>query len=318
MVATWKPEKVKELEKETRNSRVVGLVKVEGMPSSQFQKIREKLVGKAKITVTKNRLIERALQKAGKKDLAEYIDGPTGIIFTDLNPFKLNKILEENKGTAPARRGDTAPYDIIAPKGETTLPAGPVIGELQQAGVKARIDAGKIVIMEDSPIVKKGEEISEQAAAVMNRLDIKPMEIGLELRAACEDGTTYTREVLHIDEQETLGNLGTAYMKAFNLCMNAGIINKTVIKQMLLKAHMEALNLAINQEIINTETIKQFISRANNEMLALSSRIPDAVGEELKQKTVREEKPEPVKEETPVEEDKKEDDAASAMASMFD
>ncbi|MEA1924399.1 MAG: 50S ribosomal protein L10 [Candidatus Altiarchaeota archaeon] len=318
MVATWKPEKVKELEKEIKNSTVVGLVNIEGMPSSQFQKIRDKLVDKAEITVTKNKIIERALEKAGKKDLAGYIDGPTGLILTKLNPFKLNKILEENKGTAPAKKGDKAPYDIIAPKGETPLPAGPVIGELQQAGVKARIDAGKIRIMEDSLIVKNGELISEQAATVMNRLDIKPMEIGLKLRAACEDGTTYTRDILHIDEQETLENLKTTYMKAFNLSMNAGIINKAMITPMLLKAHTEALNLAINQEILNKETIKQLLSKANMEMLALASRIPDAVGEGLKQKTVKEEKPEPIKEETPEKEDNKEDDAASAMASMFD
>ncbi|OYT55087.1 MAG: 50S ribosomal protein L10 [Candidatus Altiarchaeales archaeon ex4484_2] len=309
MVATWKPEKVKELEKEIKNSTVVGLVNIEGMPSNQFQKIRKKLINKAEITVTKNKLIERALEKAGKKDLAGYIDGPTGLILTDLNPFRLNRILEENKGTAPAKKGDKAPYDIIAPKGETPLPAGPVIGELQQAGVKARIDAGKIMIMEDSLIVKEGEVISEQAATVMNRLDIKPMEIGLKLRAACEDGTTYTRDILHIDEAETLGNLKVTYIKAFNLCMNAGIINNAVITPMLLKAQTEALNLAINQEILNKETIKQFISKANMEMLALASRI---AGEK------KEEKPEPIKEDTPVEEDKKEDDAASAMVSMFD
>ncbi len=318
MVATWKPEKVKELEKEIKNSPVVGLVNIEGMPSSQFQKIRGKLVDKAEITVTKNKLIERALKKSGKKDLIEYLDGPTALILTKLNPFKLNKILEENKGTASAKKGDKAPYDIIAQKGETPLPAGPVIGELQQAGVKARIDAGKIMINEDSLIAKEGDTISEQAATVMNRLDIKPMEIGLNLRAAWEDGTTYTKDILHIDEQETLGNMKAAYLNAFNLSMNSGIVNKTVITPMLLKAQTNALNLAINQQILNKETIKQFISKANNQMLALSSQIPDAVGEELKQKTVVEEKPKPVKEEKPEKEENKEEDTASAMASMFD
>jgi len=310
MVATWKPQKVKELEKEIKNSKVVALIKVEGIPSNQFQMIRKKLDDKAKITVTKNTLMAKAIEKAKIKGLADHIQGPTGMVFTNLNPFKLNKILKENKGQAAAKKGDKAPYDIIAHKGETPLPAGPVIGELQQVGVKARIDAGKIIITEDSLLAKEGEIITEQKASIMNRLDIKPMEIGLELSAAYEDGVTYPGDILRIDEKETLNKLGNAYNQAFNLCINAGIINKTVITPMLSKAQTQALNLALSAQIINKQTIKQYLSKANNQMLHLRAQVEGSPIEPAK----KEDKPEP----EPKPEEKTEDDAASAMASMFD
>ncbi|RLI95374.1 MAG: 50S ribosomal protein L10 [Candidatus Altiarchaeales archaeon] len=273
MIATWKIKEVEELENRIKNAKVIGLVKISGIPSRQFQKIRMKLKNKATIRVTKNSLMRRALEKANMKNLCDYIEGSMGLIFTELDPFKLNKILEESRESAPAKNGDIAPDDIIVPKGETSLPPGPIIGELQNAGIKAKIDSGKIVVMEDSVLVKKGERIPRNIASVLTRLGIEPMEIGLELSAVYDNGIIYTSDILHIDIDKTIKNLQNAYLNAFNLSLNSGIYNKTVIKVMLSRAFTECVNLSINANIFNKESIKILLAKANIQMLSLTSHI---------------------------------------------
>jgi large subunit ribosomal protein L10 len=44
------------------------------------------------------------------------MEGQPALIFTDMNPFKLYKILEDSKTQAPAKAGNIAPSDIVVPK----------------------------------------------------------------------------------------------------------------------------------------------------------------------------------------------------------
>ena len=64
--------------------------------------------------------------------------------------------MEATKSTAPAKPGDIAPEDIIVKEGETPFKPGPIVGELQKAGIPAAIEGGKIVIRKDKVLVEKG------------------------------------------------------------------------------------------------------------------------------------------------------------------
>lgn len=333
MVATWKPKEVEELAEIIKENNVVGLVDIEGIPSKQFQQIRKNISGDASIRVSKNVLMKRAFDKAGVEQIQDHVEGSVGLIFSNLDPFKLNKKLEKNRQSAPAKAGDIAPRDILVPEGDTPLPPGPVIGELQQAGVPAKIDAGKIVVQEDTTIVKEGEIISSDVAQILARLDIEPMEIGLDLKAAYEEEKeiVYTQDVLHIDPEETLSKLQSAYSGAFNLSMNAGIFNTATVKTLLAKAFTNSMNLAINAQIMNEDTIEQFLSEANMQMLSLGSNLgEEALDDELKEKVSNqtkqqeqeeqeedEEEDEEGSEDQDEEEEEDDDQAAAGMASMF-
>jgi len=275
MVATWKPKEVEELAEKMSKSRVVGIVNIEGIPSKQLQQMRKSLKNKAEIRVSKKNLITRAFEKAKLKGMTEHLNGSLGIVFSDSDPFKLNKIIESGKISAPPKAGSISPQDIVVPAGDTSLPPGPVIGDLQRADIKAKIAGGKIVVTEDSLIVKEGDVISPEVASALARLGIEPIEIGLELKAAYENGTIYTSDVLHIDEAETLGRIRAAYTNSINLAMDAGIYNKVTVPLFLSDAHQKALNLATNAEILNRETIKTILAKANAQAAALKSIIPE-------------------------------------------
>ncbi|MCK4491409.1 MAG: 50S ribosomal protein L10 [Candidatus Altiarchaeales archaeon] len=326
MVAPRKFKEVDELAEKMAQSKAIALINIEGIPSKQFQIMRKNLAGKVEVRISKNTLMARALDKASVKDLEGYIQGSAGLVFTNLSPVKLNRILKENRVSAYAKEGDIAPRNIIVPAGGTSLAPGPIISDLQNAGVKAKIEGGKIVVTKDSVVVKKGEVIDRMTANVLSRLGVEPMEIGVDLSAVYEDGLVYGRSVLDVDEETVLVDITSAHQNAFNLALNAGVINAETISPSLQKAFSDSLNLALNADVINAETIKLSLSKANRQMLSLALRIPEGVDEDIKSLMgsvqVKEQDESPViekKEE--IKDEKSEEDseegAAAGLASLF-
>jgi len=162
----WKKDEVAELKKHAKEYTLIGLVDMYGIPAQQVQQIRRNLRGKAVIKVTRNTLIEHALNDIGgdAKGLTKFISGHSAMIFSNDNPFKLYKQLEKTKTKMAAKAGETAPEDIVIEKGPTSFKPGPIVGELQQAGIPAAIEGGKVKIRETKTVVKKGAVISAKLA----------------------------------------------------------------------------------------------------------------------------------------------------------
>ena len=115
--------------------------------------------------------------------LMSVVDGQCAIVISDLNPFRLFKQLDATKTKMPAKGGETSPEDIEVKAGDTPFKPGPIVGDLQKAGVPAAIEQGKVVIKKDKVLVKEGDEISRDVALVLSKLEIFPMTVGLDLRA---------------------------------------------------------------------------------------------------------------------------------------
>ncbi|MEA4956973.1 hypothetical protein SDC9_07518 [bioreactor metagenome] len=334
-VAEWKKEEVKELKGLIDSHEVIGIVNLLNIPARQLQKMRQSLTGKAVIRMSKKNLIDLAFKDCNDKkqnlvDLSNHMDGQPAIVFTDMNPFKLFKILEDSKTSAPAKEGNIPDSDIIVPGGDTGFEPGPILGELQQVGIPAKIDKGKIVVSKDHVIVKAGEPVSKQVASMLTRLDIQPMEVGIDLRAAYEEESVYTSDLLTIDEEKTLADVQSAFSQAFNLSVNAGIPTKETIVAIIQNANSKSVNLAMNASVLTSETTEPLIALANAKMLALASAISDeegALDEELVEKLSNVSVATPVVEETiedneDVEEEEEteeeaEEEAAAGLGALF-
>jgi large subunit ribosomal protein L10 len=269
----WKKDEIEEIKKNAGKYTLVGLVDMYGIPAAQVQQIRRNLRGKAVIRVTRNTLIAHALGEMGGKvtGLTKYISGHSAMIFTNDNPFRLFKQLEKTKTKMAAKAGETAPQDIVVEKGPTSFKPGPIVGELQQAGIPAAIEGGKVKIRETRTIVKKGAVISPKVADVMIKLDIKPMDVGLALQAAFYQGDVYEPSVLAIDETAILAQIQLAGQQAFNLSLNAAIPTKDTIAMILTKAVREARVLAVEACIYEKDAIDAIIGKALKESIALKS-----------------------------------------------
>ena len=269
----WKKTEVEEIKKNTAKYTLVGLVDMYGIPAAQVQQIRRNLRGKAVIKVMRNTLIEHALKEMGGKvsGLSKFISGHSAMIFSNDNPFRLFKQLEKTKTRMAAKAGETAPEDIVVEKGPTSFKPGPIVGELQQAGIPAAIEGGKVKIRETRTIVRKGAVISAKVADVMIKLGIKPMDVGLALQAAFYDGDVYEPSVLAIDETAILGQVRLAAAQAFNLSVHAAIPTKETIVPILTKAVREARSLAVEAAIYEKDVVDAIIGKAQKESIALKS-----------------------------------------------
>ena len=259
---------------------VVALVDMQNLPSLQLQRMRAALRGRVELFMAKKNLILLALDKAEKKkkgvaQLKSHLRGMPAVLATKDDAFALAATLKKSRSMAPAKAGQTAPNDIIIPAGPTSFSPGPIIGELGSAGIKAGIEAGNVIIKEDSTALREGDVITPQLAGILTRLGIEPMEIGLNLLAVFEDGMIYTKSVLEIDEQEYLDNLGLAASESFNLALNIGYPTAATIRPLLASAYRAAYGLAESQDILTSATAPSVLSKAHRQMDALRKKIEE-------------------------------------------
>lgn len=275
-VATWKKDLVKELIDEMCAKPIVAVVDMHGIAGQQIQAMRAGLRAHATLKMTKNNLMllaidEAAKQKPGLEALKADINGQCAIIATDLNPFKLFRQLEKSKTPAPAKAGQIAPIDIVVHAGPTPFGPGPIIGELQKLGLPAKIDGGKIVIGKDTTLVKQGQPVPANVAAMLPKLEILPMIVGLDLRSAYEDGTIYRRDVLDVPEDYYQKSFATAAFNARALGVSIAFPTTETITPLIAKAFREAMGLSITAAIPTKDNIKMLLAKADSQMLSVAS-----------------------------------------------
>ncbi len=241
------PEKLKAVEELTallKSHNVIGIVNLYKMPASSIQKIKNLLRGKAVLKVAKKSLISLALKAAGLEKSVERLEGQPAFILTEMSPFKLSFFLQKNKSSAPAKDGDTAEKDVEVPAGPTSLMPGPAISTLTKVKIPAKVEGGKIAVIKDCVVCKKGEKITADIAAALNLLKIEPMEIGLSLIAIKEGELIYDKDVLSTSEEQILSDLALAHQRAVNLSVNTGYPTKETVGLILAKAYLSAKALA--------------------------------------------------------------------------
>jgi len=259
---TPNPEKVKlveDLAKLIKEKKTILIASIKNIPASQFQEIGKKLRGKALIKVPKKNLIFRALDSSDNEEIKKFkeqIIDSVAILFSDLDPFELAGELIKNKSPAKAKAGQEAPEDIEIQEGPTDLVPGPAISELGALGIQIQIEKGKIHIKESKIIAKEGEKISQGAAELMNKLDIKPFSVGFIPLSAFDTQEKKLYLEINIDPEATLEELKTSYRKALPFAIDFGYVCQDTITFLISRAgmHGKALeNLAGKEEKVAEE-----------------------------------------------------------------
>jgi large subunit ribosomal protein L10 len=267
MVSEKKKQEVITIKQMIEKYPVIGIIDLFKMPSRQLQSIRKNLEGSALIIMHKKRVIALAVKEIKDKENIEKLNElqprEPALIFSGINPFKLFKTFKKKKSKGYAKSNDIAPEDIIIPAGPTSLLAGPAIGELQRVKIPALVKEGKIHVREDFVIAKKGESMTDQVANVLKKLDIQPMDIGIDILGLWENGIVYGKDVLDVDESQYIQDIKNAYNYALNLCVNTSYPTKESIRILLQKAYMNSKNLGVNAKILDKGIVEGLVERAN-------------------------------------------------------
>jgi large subunit ribosomal protein L10 len=257
---------------------VIGIASLQKVRAAQLQEFKKNLADKVFMRVLKNTLmklaIENCKERADLEKLEEHMKGPNVFMFTDVNPFKLALILERGKVKTTAKSGDIAAFDVVVPAGNTGQPPGPIISQLNAVGLPTRIESGSVWINKDTLVVRRGEAINERLASMLSKLGIKPVETGLAMTVAFDEGLIITQKQLKIDIEGTKRDVENAFAESFALSIGTGYPTKETTVALLQIAHREAYALAIGATIPTKETVEDLIRKAHAEMLSLSSRVP--------------------------------------------
>ena len=273
-----KAQKVEELNELFNKYWTIAIADLYKVRATQLQQLAKTLRKDVCMKVMKNRLITRALKQSGKenlKKLSEHLEGSNVLLLTNMNPFKLALLLQKNKAMVTAKVGDIVPNDVVIPAGNTGLPPGPAISDLHDIGVRTKIDLGSVWVVNDTIVVKKGESIQLKAASVLSKLGVKPIEIGLTIRAAFDKGSIFTSDQLTIKIAEIKKQIEEALVQAFNLALNSAYPTPLTVKFILQKAHLNARNLALNSNYTAPEVIREIFAKAHSHMMSLTLRITE-------------------------------------------
>ncbi len=238
-VSKEKIKQVKELTDLIKNKKTILIADVSTIPGSQFQQIVKKLRGKATVKVPRKNLLFRAIDDSKNEmvlKLKESFTKPVAILFSDLDSYDLAGELIKNKSSAKAKPGQIAPMDLEVPAGPTDLVPGPAISELGALGIQIQIQGGKIEIKAPRVLTKKGDKISDAAAAMLSKLNIMPFTIGFLPVSAYNSKENKVYFDIKIDREEAINEIKYSFGKALAFAVSIGQINDETVKILVQKA----------------------------------------------------------------------------------
>ncbi|MBC5792786.1 MAG: 50S ribosomal protein L10 [Nanohaloarchaea archaeon] len=306
-----KEELVEKMAEQIEEKPVVGILDMQSLPAKQLQEIKKEMKEFASVQMQRKTLMKLAIEQADRDGIDQLEDNDAiqpAFIFSEKDPFQLYSLIQNNKSSAAADGGETAPNDIEVPEGDTGIGPGPMLGKLQGAGLQVQVDDGSIHVQKPGVIVETGETITEDDAEILNQIGIEPLEIGLDLDIAFSEGEIFTAEELDIDTEQYRADVEAAASQAFNLAVNAGVVNETTIETIVSEAAKKAKNVSISEGIPTEETIEEILAYASSNAEGVDSQVDlDSVEIETEDEGTEEEGSEEDNKEESSEEDKSEE-----------
>lgn len=279
-VAAWKKEAIAQLQILLEKYPVIAAADLTKVRSSQIHELRKRLRDRVSMVVAKNNLLRKSVElSANQGRVGEFVKDLTGsniLLFTDVNPYNLIILLDKSKVRVPAKAGDIATGEISIPAGNTGIPPGPVISEFGEIKVQTRIEGGSIWVAKDSIVARKGDLITPKMASVLSKLGLKPMEAGLTLATAFDNGTILRTEDLVLDLGQYRQDVLNAVRNAFGLSLEAGYVTPENAPRILGKGMNEAIAIAVAAGFMESGTVEPVLRRAIMYANVLNQKITSA------------------------------------------
>ena len=261
---------------------VMALVRMEKVRASQLLPLRKKLLGEVEIVSIKDKIAKKAFEKLdvpGAEKMKEMLTGQCVFMFTNMSPFKLNVLLGKNKVLLAARGGNIASIDVVVPPKNTGIAPGPMLTEFKDNKIPTKIDQGTIWILKETTPVKKGEVISTKLAALLGKLDIKPIEARIVLNSALSESILFTEEELVVDVDAFRDKIAQANQNALALSTEIAYVTEDNIAQILAKASQAGISLSVEAAYVTDETKEQILQKAHSQAKGVASKAKDYTAE---------------------------------------
>jgi len=150
-----------------------------------------------------------------------------------------------------------------------------MLTEFKENKIPTKIDQGTIWILKETTPVKKGEVISTKLAALLGKLDIKPIEAKIVLNSALSEGILFAEEELVVDVDKFKEKLIQAAQEAKSLSIEIGYITPDNAQDLISKAAQSARSLSIESGFLTDETNEQILQKAHGQAQNIAAKLPD-------------------------------------------
>ena len=269
----WKTDSINEISELIKSNNTTAFCKLHKVRAAQLMQLRKNFKNDLTIRVVKNTLSKRGITDSkvdNSEKLVDAVSEQKAFIFTDMDPFKLFLLLEKGKVDLPARDGDIASGEITVPSGNTGMQPGPDLSAFKEFNIPTRINAGSIFVSQDTVVAKEGDSIKSSLAALLTKLDIKPIKAGVAIDLAYMDGLIYPAKDVAIDLNEYRSHLIQSFNNALNLALNEEYLTKETVPLLLAKAFTNSKNISIESDYMTKETVSHILSKKHLEAETLS------------------------------------------------
>ncbi|KAM3172952.1 60S acidic ribosomal protein P0 [Hymenolepis weldensis] len=242
------------------------VVCADNVRSRQMQQIRSALRGSAEIIFGKNTQMKKVIQNQLQRDsrlerLLPLLKENVGLVFTMRDLGEVRKSLESNKLEAPAKAGTIAPCDVTVPAQNTGL--GPEKTSFFQAlNIQTKITRGTIEIINDVPLIKRGQKVGQSEAVLLKMLKISPFTYGLQIRQVFDQGSVYGPDVLDVTAEQILEKFGRIANNITAISLGIGYPTFASVGHMIADGfrNLLALSVATDYTFKESEQIKEYLA----------------------------------------------------------
>jgi len=242
------------------------IVQCDNIGSSHMQKIRRELRGKAVLCMGKNTMMRKVIRLHEDThpewvSLLEWITGNIGLVFTNEPDMKsIRDTCLALKVPAAAKAGIKAPSDVIIQKGITALEPTKT-SFLQALNIPTKINKGTIEILSDVHLIKKGDKVGSSEATLLQMLDIRPFQYGLQMVAFYEEGFTTDASVIDTTDEVILSKFLVGIGNVASLSLGLSYPSTASFPHVVLNGfkNLLAISLGTSYEFEQANTIKQIL-----------------------------------------------------------
>jgi len=292
------------------------IVQVDNVGSSQMQKTRILLRGKAVILMGKNTLMRKVIREQAQKNpaletLVPLVFGNMGLVFTNGNLSEIRKIVLENKVPAAAKSGAFAPADVFIPPGPTGLDPGQT-AFFQALNIATKIVKGAIELTAVVHLLKVGDKVTSSHVALLTKLNILPFFYGFQVTDVYENGTVYAAKILDMSQDDLLQRFFASVRKIAAISLAVGYPTLASLPHIIAGAFAKVIAISIEAdvEVKEAQPFKDFLANPDAFKAAAAASAP-AGGAAAAGGAAKAAEPEPEKE-------KSEESEADMGFSLFD
>jgi len=231
-----------------------------------MQRIRRELRGQAVLLMGKNTMIRKVIRthldsNPQWESILPWITGNIGLVFTnDPDLKKIRDICLATKVPAAAKAGIKAPADVIIPKGVTTLEPTKT-SFLQALNIASKINKGTIEILQDVHLIKKGEKVGSSESTLLQMLDIRPFEYGLQMIAVYDEGATADASLIDMSDDVILSKLSIGIGNIASLSLGLHFPTLASFPHVVLNGYKNLLSIAIGTDYVfdQAKSIKEIL-----------------------------------------------------------